>query len=460
MLPASLAERLRRLSREEGTTLFMTLLAAYKCSWHVPPARTTSASASPSPTATAKRSPASSASSPTRWSFARSWEASPPSVRLLRRVRERALGGYAHQDLPFEKLVEELQPERALSHTPLFQVMFSLREASGQTRFGELQAMSEKVSTESSKCDLVLAIGESAKGMTVRVEYSTALFEEQGVERLLGHYEQLLEAVVADADRNIWELELLTEAERQEQREWNATEREYAGTACLHELFERQVAASPDAQAVVFEGQSLTYAELNARANQLARTLRARGVGREVLVGICVERSLEMVVGLLGILKAGGAYVPLDPGYPTDRLAYMLENSGAGVVLTQGKLARELEIWGSQEVLSLDEEWETIAGQSGENLGETAGLENLAYMIYTSGSTGKPKGAMNAHRGICNRLFWMQEQYRLEPGDRVLQKTPFSFDVSVWEFFWPLITGTTLVVAGRTDIATGSTWRS
>src|SRR5436190_444067 len=228
--------------------------------------------------------------------------------------------------------------------------------------------------------------------------------------------------------------------------EWNRTERDYPQDKCLHQLFEEQVERTPDVVSVVFEGQSLTYRELNTRANQLSHHLRSLGVGPDALVGVYMERSLEMIIALLGSLKAGGAYVPIDPNDPPERVAFMIADAGASVLLTQGRLVANLPSH-SAHVLVLDENGDKISHEKKAKCCDGTTSENLAYMIYTSGSTGQPKGALNTHRGICNRLLWMQEQYRLGSADVVLQKTPFSFDVSVWEFFWPLITGARLVLA-------------
>jgi amino acid adenylation domain-containing protein len=231
---------------------------------------------------------------------------------------------------------------------------------------------------------------------------------------------------------------------------FNTTQAEYPGEQLLQELFEEQVRRTPQAVAVTLQEQSLSYAQLNERSNQLARYLRAQGVGGEDLVGICVERGLEMVVGLLGILKAGAAYVPLDPNYPAERVEHMVRDAAPKVLLTQQQLRGRLEGLGSAQVVALDEQWEQIAGYEGSDLDARAlGMHSgqLAYVIYTSGSTGKPKGAMNEHRAVINRLWWMQKEYELDESDRVLQKTPFSFDVSVWEFFWPLLCGARLVLA-------------
>ncbi|MCA1603136.1 MAG: amino acid adenylation domain-containing protein, partial [Acidobacteria bacterium] len=247
-------------------------------------------------------------------------------------------------------------------------------------------------------------------------------------------------------EQRLAELPLLPEAEWRQMVAWNSTEVEYPKGRCIHQLFDAQVERTPAAIAAVFENEQLTYRELNRRANQLAHYLRQLGVGPEVLVSVFMERSLEMVIGLYGILKAGGAYVPIDPEYPAERVAFMVQDSQAPVLLTQQRLAERLP----QHVaylICLDTDWPVIAREPGERCDSGVVAENLAYMIYTSGSTGRPKGAMNTHRGICNRLLWMQEAYQLTDSDRVLQKTPFSFDVSVWEFFWPLLAGARLVVA-------------
>lgn len=280
----------------------------------------------------------------------------------------------------------------------------------------------------------------------LNILYDRHRFDFGAIARMLGHLKTLLEGIVANPDRCLWDLPLLTARERQQLLlEWNDTQVAYPHDVCLHQLFEAQVERTPDAIAVVFEHQQLTYRELNQRANRVAHYLQSFGVGAETLVGICQERSLLMVVGLLGILKAGGAYVPLDPTYPKERLAFMLEDAQVPVLLTQQSLVARLPEHKAQ--VYLDTDWQLIASERADNPVSGVTDNNLAYVIYTSGSTGKPKGAMNTHRGICNRLLWMQDTYQLTAADRVLQKTPFSFDVSVWEIFWPLLTGACLVVA-------------
>ncbi len=283
--------------------------------------------------------------------------------------------------------------------------------------------------------------------LSLEIFYDRHRFDDGKIARMLGNLQILLLGMVANPQQRLGELPLLSAAERyQLLEEWNNTQADYPQDQCIHQLFEAQVEKTPDAIAVVFENQQLTYRELNAKANQLAHYLQKLGVKPEVLVGICVERSLEMVVGLLGILKAGGAYVPLDRTYPQERLAFMLENSQVTVLLTQKHLLESLPAHKAKTVC-LDSNWEVIAQETTENPVHSITPENLAYVIYTSGSTGKPKGAMNTHQAICNRLLWMQDYCQLTTADRVLQKTPFSFDVSVWEFFLPLLVGARLVVA-------------
>jgi amino acid adenylation domain-containing protein/non-ribosomal peptide synthase protein (TIGR01720 family) len=283
--------------------------------------------------------------------------------------------------------------------------------------------------------------------LSFRLAYEEGRFDAETIARLCGHVTRILEGLAAGAEGRVGDLSLLTPAEEATLlTEWNATETAYPRGATIPELFEEQVARTPDVVALVQEGRSLTYAELNRQANRLAHQLRGLGVGPEVRVGACLERSPEMVVALLGILKAGGAYVPLDPGYPESRLAFMLADADVPVLLTQERLVAGLPAHEAR-VVRLDADAAELSRNSDGNLGIAIRPESLAYVIYTSGSTGRPKGAMNTHAAVCNRLRWMQEEYRLREDDRVLQKTPFSFDVSVWEFFWPLIVGARLVVA-------------
>jgi amino acid adenylation domain-containing protein len=282
----------------------------------------------------------------------------------------------------------------------------------------------------------------------LKISYDKRRFDDVAIKQMLGNLKTLLEGMAENIDRPLSALPILSESERDRLlKEWNDTHVHYPNKEkCVHHLFEDQVELTPDAVALVFEDRQLTYRQLNGRANQVAHYLRKLGVGPETRVGIYMERSLEMMVGMLGILKAGGAYVPLDPEYPDDRVAYMMEDTRVPVVLTQRHLEDRLPA-NQSKVLCLDSAWDIIAKEKAEGLMSGVRPENVAYVIYTSGSTGKPKGVMNEHRGIVNRLIWMQDEYRLTDVDRILQKTPFSFDVSVWEFFWGLLFGARLVMA-------------
>ncbi|MEQ8997824.1 MAG: amino acid adenylation domain-containing protein [Coleofasciculus sp. B1-GNL1-01] len=446
-LPQTLTDKLKALSRQEGVTLFMVLLATFQTFLY----RYTGQNDIPvgSPIANRNHSELKELIGFfVNTLVLRTNLGGNPSFReLLGRVRQVALGAYTHHDLPFEQLVETLRPQRDVSYNPLFQVSFTLQNAPQLEEIPGLTLNQLKVESLTSQFDLSLFVEIKPGELTASFEYNTDLFENATITRMLGHFSNLLEGIVANPDQRLSDLPLLSKAEQHQQLVvWNDTQTEYPKDFCIHQLFEAQVKRTPDATAVVFENQQLTYRELNNRANQLAHYLQKLGMAPEVLVGICVERSLEMVIGLLGILKAGGAYVPLDPTYPQERLAFMLEDACLSVLLTQTKFANVLPQHNAK-VVCLDADGQVLAHQSQDNPSSGITLENLAYLIYTSGSTGQPKGAMNTHQGLCNRLLWMQDTYPLTATDRVLQKTPFSFDVSVWEFFWPLIVGAHLVLA-------------
>lgn len=372
----------------------------------------------------------------------------PTFTGLLNRVRKNILDAQNNQDLPFERLVEELKLDRELNRTALFQVMLVYQNAPMESLdISELSVNVGDAQMNSAKFDLSLNVSRSEKNLNCSFNYSTDLFDETTIVRMTKHLQQLLESIVTNPNSPVSELSLLMPIERQQiLLDWNATEVGYPKEHTIHQLFETQAAKTPNAIAVVFEEYILTYAELNAKANQLAHYLRTKGVVPDVLVGLCVERSVEMVTALLAILKAGGAYLPLDPDYPQDRLRFMLEDVKPPVILTQAGLLEKLS-FGITEVLCLDTEWNKVASEIATNPSIPLMPENLAYCIYTSGSTGQPKGVCVPHQGILNRLQWMQEYYQLDDSDVVLQKTPYSFDVSVWEFFWPLMTGAKLIVA-------------
>jgi amino acid adenylation domain-containing protein len=451
-LPRRLGAPLEALAAREGATLFVVLLAAFKAVLHRYTGQGDLAVGSPVSQRERPELEALVGLFVNTLVLRTDLRGDPTFRELVGRVRETVLEAHAYREIPFERLVERLQPRRALDRNPLFQVAFLFDRAPlGPLELPGVGVEPLEATTGTAKFDLMLAVGGEGEGLTASVEYATDLFDQERMERFLGHFETLLDAALADPDRPLSTLALLTPAERRQALvEWNDTAIRYPLDVCLHELIEQQVRATPGAVALVGEQGSLTYAELNRRANQLAHWLRAHGVGPDVPVGVCMERSLELEVALLAVLKAGGAYVPLDPSYPAERLAFMVEETRVPVVLAQERLRAVAPARGAR-VLCLDGEWERLRAEAPPSWDTDpvplAGPENLAYIIYTSGSTGRPKGAMNTHRGICNRLLWMQDAYRLGPADRVLQKTPFSFDVSVWEFFWPLMAGAALVMA-------------
>ncbi|MCY1023460.1 non-ribosomal peptide synthase/polyketide synthase [Pyxidicoccus sp. MSG2] len=450
-LPRALTGQLQALARTEGATLFMVLLAAFQhllARWS---GQEDIVIGTPVAGRTDRRTEGLIGFFVNMLVLRTDVSGDPTFRTLVARAKETALQAYAHQDLPFEKLVEALNPVRDLSRPALFQVQFALQnypEEGLQLPGLQLSRLDGgAVASRASKLDLSLFLMESAGGLEAVVEYASDLFEAGTIDQLAGHYRALLEAAAAEPDRPLADISLLSEAQRRHILfEWNDTARDFPQGGTLAQLFEDQVMRTPERVALVFEDRNLTYAQLDARANQLAHVLRVHGVGPDSLVALCVERSLEMVVGLLGILKAGGAYVPLDPGYPAERLAFMLEDCGARLVLTQASLRDALPATAIPRLL-LDTDWPRIAGEPATPVASGAGPLHLAYVIYTSGSTGRPKGVGIPHAGIVNRLQWMQEAYGLGADDRVLQKTPFSFDVSVWEFFWPLLYGARLVMA-------------
>lgn len=367
-------------------------------------------------------------------------------------VRNTALGAYAHQELPFEKLVEILQPEREMSHNPLFQVFFGLHNLSLTTlSLPNLTLEPVRLDTRSSRFDLALDFQEAGDSLIGSIEYSTDLFEAETIIRLGGHLHNLLESIVAAPTQPLSTLPLLSEAERQRVLvEWNTTETTYPQRG-VHELFEAHAAQHPDAIALYFSEQQLTYQELNRRANQLAHHLRRLAVGPESLVGLYVSPSLEMVVGILGILKAGGAYVPLDPAYPAERIAFMLEDAQVQLLLTQEYLIERMPAPFAQYIC-LDAHWPIISRESEVNPVSGTGGDNAAYVIYTSGSTGQPKGVLGLHRGIVNRCQWMWENYSYEVGEVCCQKTSLSFVDAVAEIFGPLLKGVPTVIVPEASV--------
>ncbi|NQE32470.1 non-ribosomal peptide synthetase [Microcoleus asticus] len=443
-LPLSLTEMLKELSRKEGVTLFMTLMAAFQTLLY----RYTGHNDIPVGTVANIRNRQELEGMIGYFLntlvIRTDLSGNPSFEELLVRVREVTLGAYAHQELPFQKLVEEIQPERNLSHNPLFQVAFVLEPPLAKMDGWTISQLD--VDTGAAKFDLYLELDERPSGIIGRLEYNTDLFDAATIRRMLGNFQTLLESIVANPEQKISELPLLTQLERQQLAAWNDTETDYPKDVCIHQLFEEQVEITPDAIALVFEDEELTYKELNQRANQLAHHLRNLGVGPEVLVGICVERSLEMVVGLLGILKAGGAYVPLDRAYPPERLAFMLEDASVPVLLTQARLVKSVPKHQGR-IVCLDTDWEIIERQSEANLISEVKLDNLAYVIYTSGSTGKPKGVAIEHSNAVALLDWAKQVFNPDDIAGVLASTSICFDLSVFELFVPLSWGGKVILA-------------
>ncbi|ASC71036.1 Non-ribosomal peptide synthetase [Halomicronema hongdechloris C2206] len=443
-----LTQGLKQLSRQQNCTLFMTLLAAFQVVLSRYSGQADIVVGSPIANRTRREVEGLIGFFVNTLVLRTSLAGQPSFVEVLQRVREVTLGAYAHQDMPFEQVVELLQPERALSHSPLFQVMFILQNAPQESL--ALPGVAVEVlesAPESAKFDLTLSLQEGEAGLQGQLEYNTDLFAAATMARLITHLQQVLTAVVRQPEQRVSDLPLLTSAERQRLLvEWNQTEAEYP-EACLHELFEAQVERTPEAVALVFEQQHLTYDELNRRANQLAHYLQGQGVGPETLVGVCLERSVAMVIALLGVLKAGGAYVPLDPSHPQERLAYILEDAQARCLLTQAAHVGVLPT--SVSPLCLDTDWDCIAESPSYPPAPVTALEQLSYVIYTSGSTGAPKGVQIPHQALSNFLYSMAEYPGLRAEDRLVSVTTVAFDIAALELYLPLLQGARLEVVSR-----------
>jgi len=470
VLPASLIESLKALSQHEGATLFMTLLAAFQVLLQRYGGHASRDIVVGSPTANRTRAEIEDLIGFfVNMLVLRTDLSGDPTFReLLARVREVAVGAFDHQDLPFERLVEVLQPERDLSRQPLFQVSFVLQNAPlGALELAGLDLSFFEMGSGSSKFDLTLFLTEINQELIASFEYNTDLFDASTIQRMLAHWQRLLEGVVANPDQRLSELPLLTETERRQLlTEWNATERAYSRERCLHELFEAQVERTPEATAVIAHApdgllEKFTYAELNQRANQLAHYLRKKGAGPNVPVGVCLERSVDLVIGLLAVLKAGGCYVPLDPAYPAGRLAFMLADARIEVLVTKSKglVARDWGLAGEEDegrrtkdegkitsresrvVIFLDTDWSLISQSSISNPQSAISPDDLLYLIFTSGSTGRPKGAGVYHRGFVNLLEWYIQEFGINAADHTLLVSSPSFDLTQKNFFAPLVTG-------------------
>ncbi|MET5647940.1 amino acid adenylation domain-containing protein [Serratia marcescens] len=445
-IDAELTQALRQFSRQHGGTLFMTVLAA----WSLVLARMAGQQELVIGTPEANRGRLETESLVgffvSTLALRIDLRDDPDLPTLIARIRHTVLTAQENRDLPFEQVVELVNPPRHLGYTPLFQVMLAWQDGSVRDiPLPGLQAELAGLEYSAAKFDLTLDLADTGEGISGTLNFATALFDRATAERYGVYLVQALRAMTLNSPRSVSHIDLLPPAEREHLLHgWNRTERDYPLDQTLAALFEQQVRRTPDATALVSGAESLSYAQLNARANRLAHALIARGVGPDSRVAVCAERGLNMVTALFGILKAGGAYVPLDPAYPGERLQYILQDADPVLLLADAAGRAAL---GEPATPQLALEAALPETLSAENPAPRAQASHLAYVIYTSGSTGKPKGAMNEHRGVVNRLVWMQEAYGLTAADTVLQKTPFGFDVSVWEFFWPLMVGARLVMA-------------
>ena len=456
LLPAT-TTALKRLSHEEGTTLFMTLLTGFTMLL----SRYSGQSDLLVGTPIANRTHAEVEGLIgcfINTLVLRTDLSNQPSLReLLKRIRKVALDAYAHQDVPFEQIVKELHPERDLSRSPLFQVMFAMQNApQSPLKLKDMTVSMLETPLQVAKFDLSLFMWETAEGLEGYFEYNTDLFEESTLARMTQHLQRAFQVLGDHPDQLLSDLILLTVEERElALRTWNETKRVFEQEqACVHQLIEAQVERTPQAVAVTSEEEQLTYRQLNERANQLAHHLRHLGVGPEVPVGLCINRSAKMLVGLLGILKAGGAYVPLDPAYPKERLAFILEEMQIPVLLTERQLEQELPTHRAQ-VIHIDTDWEIIAQQCMANPQSEVAAQNMAYVLYTSGSTGKPKGVMIPQEALVNLLLSMREHLAITEQDTMLATTSLSFDIAGLELYLPLLIGAQIIVASREMVSNG-----
>ncbi len=460
LLGPDLTRRLKAFSQSRGVTLYTTLLAAFQTLLHRYTGQPDIIVGSP----TAGRDRPELASLAGYFvnpvAIRANFTDDPTAADLLRQLREKVLAALDHQAFPFSLLVERLQPVRDPSRSPIFNVMFTvqraphlggvdltpfaLRESWGRWTLGGLTAEPIPLDRRSAQFDLTFTVGAVEDDLGISLEYNTDLFDDTTIARMLGHYQTMLESIIDDPSQRVSTLPLLTPAERRQLRvTWNDTAHIAPEDVCVHQLIEAQVERTPHAVAVVCDHTWLTYRELNRRANQLARYLRKQGVGPQVRVGLCMERSVDVVVGLLAILKAGGAYVPLDPTYPADRLAAMIHGARISILLTHRRLADRLPT-AEARAIALDEMWATIAQEPEKNVVSGVTADDLMYVIFTSGSTGEPKGAGVYHRGFVNLLHWFVTDFSITAADHALLVTSLSFDLTQKNIYAPLLVGGTL----------------
>ncbi|MBT7409564.1 MAG: amino acid adenylation domain-containing protein, partial [Methylococcales bacterium] len=448
-LDAKMTQQLNQLSQNQGTTLFMTLLTSFYTLLHRYTGQSDICVGTPIAGRTQVETESLIGFFVNTLALRTDIDGTLSFENNLQRVKATTLDAYSHQELPFEKVVDVVSTERNFNHSPLFQVVFILQNTPTETiEMSDLSITPEPIENPVSKFDLTLSLSEVGDQINGYIEYNTDLFAASRMQNLTSHFKTLLNAIVADATASLQQLPLLSDIEKQQFINWNKTAQSFPDQHTIHQLFEQQVLKTPDHIAIEFSNQKLTYLQLNEQANQLAHYLQGKGIEAEVLVAICVERSVSMMVAILAVLKAGGAYLPLDPTYPAERLDYMLKDANVSLLITQQVLSEQLPVV-DVSVICLDSDWAVIKQWSKSNLNSVSSYHNLAYVIYTSGSTGRPKGVMIEHRGLCNLQQQQINTFNITEQDKVLQFASFSFDAMTSEWLMTLLAGATLVMADK-----------
>ncbi|NUM34973.1 MAG: amino acid adenylation domain-containing protein [Candidatus Brocadiae bacterium] len=447
-LPLSLSQSLISWSKSQGVTLFMTLLAAFQTLLYRYSGQKQICVGTPIANRNRMEIEGVMGFFVNTLVLDSDFSSDPTFLELLCQIKEKALGAYAHQDVPFEKVVEALQPGRDLSYTPLFQVMFALQNIPPLSqKAGSIEIRLLPFHNQTAKFDLTLFMEETQDGIKGIWEYNTDLWERSTLEKMAFHFQTLLESIIKDPGTKAGKLCLLAEQEKKSiLYDFNKTQRQYPQGECIHDLVLRQIQKTPDATAIVWGTKRITYRELDILSRNLAHYLQSMGVGPEIPVGICLERSVSLLIGILAVLRAGGAYIPLDPVYPKERLSFMLQDTQAKVLLTQKNLVETLADYAG-EIVFLDHGWESQIPSREEELVSNTKAENLAYFIYTSGSTGRPKGVAIEHRATVNFLYWAKEVFSQEELAGTLFSTSVCFDLSIFEIFLPWITGNKIILA-------------
>lgn len=464
LIPESLAGTVKAVSQREGVTPFMTLLAVFQTLLHRYTRQDDILVGSPIANRTNAQVENLIGFFVNTLVFRTRFDEDPNFEELLRQVREISLGAYAHQDLPFEKLVEEIQPARDMSHSPIFQVAFVYQNIPpGQSvEMTDLTIEPLEAETITTNYDMTLTMTEGTDGIMGIMEYNTDLFKAETVQDLLRHFRTLLENLTADTETPVSKIPLMETDEKEVLlTKWNETRWDFPSNRCVHEWFEQYAEKQPDAPALTYQRQAdereeaVSYDQLNRKANKLAHFLKKAGLGPDKLIGVCMERSTDMIVALMAALKSGGAFIPIDPTYPDERIQYMIKDSGLEVLLTSDVISKRLPAHGAR-VIMVDTQWDTISSERDTNPGIKMDPDNLAYVIYTSGSTGKPKGTMLRHRGLCNLAAAQIKAFKVGPEKRIMQFSSLSFDAAVWEFAMAMLSGSTLCLTSSETISAGN----